>query len=64
MSLSLKFKSLKFFYTNMVNFSESRQRPRKAPGLKECILLSSFRCNDVDYLLIKFEPTGELNFEE
>ena len=48
----------------MVNFLESRQRPRKAPGLKECILLSSFRYNDVDYFLIKFEPTEEFNFEE
>ena len=42
-----------------MNFSESRQGPRNAPELKECILLSSFRCNDVDYLLIKFEPMGE-----
>ena len=25
---------------------------------------SSFRCNKVDYPLIKFEPTGEFNFEE
>jgi hypothetical protein len=23
-----------------------------------------FRCNDDDDLLIKFEPTGEFNFEE
>ena len=48
----------------MVNFSKSRQRSRNAAELKECILLSSFRCNDIDYLLIKFEPTGEFNFEE
>ena len=48
----------------MVNFSESRQRPRNAPKLKECVLLSSFYSNDVDYLLIKFEPTEEFNFKE
>ena len=48
----------------MVKFSESRQRPKNAPELKEYILSSSFRCNDVDYLLIKFEPMEEFNFEE
>ena len=47
-----------------MNFSESRQGPRNAPELKECVSLLSFCCNDVDYLLIKFEPTGEFNFEE
>ena len=48
----------------MVNFAESWLGPRNAPELKECILLLSFRCNEVDYLLIKFEPMGEFNFEE
>ena len=48
----------------MVNFSESREGPRNVPELKECILLSSFRCKDVNYLPIKFESTGEFNFEE
>ena len=48
----------------MVNFSEIEQRPGNAFELKECILLSCFCFNEVDYLLIKFEPTGEFNFEE
>ena len=64
MSLSLRFKSLINFSPTWLIFLESRQGPRNAPELIECILLSCFCCNDVDYLLIKFEPTGEFNFKE
>ena len=64
MSLSSKFKSLKKFTPTWSIFQRVDKRLRNAPELIECILLSSFRCNDVDYLLIKFELTGEFNFEE
>jgi hypothetical protein len=37
---------------------------RDAPERAECNVFSCFRCIEVDCLLIKFEPTGEFNFEE
>jgi len=64
MSLSLKFKSLINFTPTWSIFQRVDKSQRNAPELKECILLSSFRYNDVDYLSIKFEPTGKFNFEE
>ena len=42
-------------------FQRVDKSQRNAPELIEYI--SYFRCNDVDYLSIKFEPTGEFNFE-
>ena len=36
----------------------------KLPLKWRWVYYSSFRCNDIDYLLIKSEPMGEFNFEE
>ena len=62
MNLSLKFKSLINFTPTWSIFQRVDKSQRNAPELIEYI--SCFRCNDVDNLLIKFEPTGEFNFEE
>jgi len=63
-TLSLKFNLC-------LNFEPTREFVQRVVKYIEMLLIIlilrlflCFRCNNVDYLLIKFESMGEFNFEE
>jgi hypothetical protein len=62
MSFMFKVQISDKFCIKVTNFSENRYRSMNALKLEKCF--SCFRWNEVDCLLIKFEPMEKFNFEE